>query len=87
MVWFCIAAAIVGISIGLWFRVPALLFGAAVLTVVTVVLKVVYQWPLSTFLLRLLLVLAVLQVGYLAGVWLIVFRTHLRSQQRPPSPD
>ena len=79
LVWFSIAAAVAGLTIGFRFKVSALLVSAWILALCACLAMTVFDWPYSTFVLRLMLLLIILQVSYLLGVWL----TFRKSQPCP----
>lgn len=85
MVWPCLAAAIAGLAIGLWFRVPFLLAAAFFVSIATIVMGRLSGWSYLSIFLSLLLLLAILQASYLVGLWAASRRSDLRSLRRPPS--
>lgn len=79
--WACLAAAIVGLAIGLRFRVAFLVAAAWLVAGGTVVVGLQAGWSTLRILAVLLLVLACTQIGYIIGLW----ATSLRRHRRPPS--
>ncbi len=68
MVWACLAAAIAGLVIGLRFRAPALLAGAAALTCGTISVALHFEWSFLRTIAVVFQLLAVHQVAYLIGL-------------------
>jgi hypothetical protein len=68
LVWASLVAAIAGLVIGLRFRVPALLAGAAVLTCGTISVALHLEWSFLRTITVVFLLLAVHQVAYLIGL-------------------
>lgn len=85
MVWACLAAAIVGLAIGLRFRVAFLLAAAWFMGGATIAVGLRAGWSIVHTLAVLLLVLAVTQVGYLIGLWAASRWRQRRALARPPS--
>lgn len=85
LVWPCLAAAIAGLAIGLWFRVSFLLAMTCIVSVATIVMGRLLGWSYLGIFLSLLLLLAILQASYLVGLWVASRRSDLRWLRRPPS--
>lgn len=79
--WACLAAAIVGLAIGLRFRVAFLMAAAWLVGGATIGYGLHAGWSSVRILAALLLVLAIMQIGYVIGLW----ATSLWRQRRPPS--
>jgi len=87
LVWFSIVTAVAGLAIGLRFKVSALLVSAWILTLCACLAMSVYDWPYSAFVLRLMLLLAILQLSYLLGVWLTLYKSQPASLKHPGSTE
>lgn len=74
MLWAFVAAAIVGVAIGLRFRVPLLLVSAILISVATLAFAVYSGWPVVSTITAIFGLLAVQQVSYLIG---LVASSHL----------
>jgi hypothetical protein len=69
LLWACIAAAVVGLAVGLRFRVPMLLFTAIIICAVTVGIGVHSDWSAYRTIAITIRFLAIEQVFYLAGLF------------------
>jgi hypothetical protein len=68
LVWACLAAAGVGLAIGLRFRVTFLLATAGLMSAATVAVAILLGWSFSHTIAVLALLLAIQQGSYLIGV-------------------
>lgn len=68
MVWACLAAAGIGLAIGLRFRVTFLLAAAALISVATIAVGLYQGWSVLQTVATLALLLAIQQGTYLLGV-------------------
>ena len=84
MLWLLLTASALGILLGLWLRVSALLGASVALVVAATVLMTLGQWSLLQAIGFIYLLLITLQVGYLVGLLLSGARRHLASRQSPP---
>lgn len=84
MLWACLAAAIAGLGIGLWFRIPFLLVAACLLGIATLILGPLSGWSYLDTFLSLVLLLVILEASYLVGLW-AGRRSVPRPLQGPPS--
>ncbi len=69
MLWACLAAAAVGLAIGLRFRVTLLFAAAVLLSVVTVAVAIWAGWTVVQTLGAVLLLLVIQQGFYLIGLF------------------
>ncbi len=69
MLWACLAAAAVGLAIGLRFRVTLLFAAAVLLSVVTVAVAIWAGWTVIQTLGAVLLLLVIQQGFYLIGLF------------------
>jgi hypothetical protein len=69
LVWACLAAAGVGLVIGLRFRVTLLLAAAVLLSLATIAVAIYSGWTASHTVGVLFLLLAVQQASYLLGLF------------------
>ena len=69
MLWACLAAAAVGLAIGLRFRVTLLFAAAVLLSVVTVAVAIWAGWTVIQTLGAVLLLLVIQQGFYLVGLF------------------
>ena len=83
MLWLLLTAIALGILLGLWLRVSALLGASVALVVATAVLMTLGQWSLLQAIGFIYLLLITLQVGYLVGLLLSGARTRLAARQSP----
>jgi hypothetical protein len=77
MLWLLVTASALGILLGLWLRVSALLGASVALVVTTAVLMTLGQWSLLQAIGFIFILLSTLQVGYLVGLLLSGARTRL----------
>lgn len=83
MVWACLAAAGVGLAIGLRFRVSMLLAAAVLLGGATIAVALQWGWSVSRTIIVLLVLLAVQQGSYLIGLLVAVRRRTARARPSP----
>lgn len=69
MLWACLAAAAVGLAIGLRFRVTLLFAAAVLISTATIAVAIYAGWTVAQTVLALLLLLAVQQGFYLIGLF------------------
>ncbi len=69
LVWACLAAALVGLAVGLRFRVTMLLATSALLSLATIAVAISAGWSFVHTIAVLLLLLAILQGSYLIGLF------------------
>lgn len=74
MLWACLAAAGVGLAIGLRFRVTLLLVAAVLLSAATIGVAIYEGWTVAHTLAVLFLLLAIQQAFYLIGLFASVRR-------------
>ncbi len=72
--WACIAAAGVGFTIGVRFRVTLLLAASVLLSVATIAAAIHAGWSISHTVAVLFLLLAIQQVSYLLGLFVSLHR-------------
>jgi hypothetical protein len=68
LLWACLATALLGLAIGLRFRVTFLLAAAGLMTVATIAVAILFEWSFSHTIAVLALLLAIQQGSYLIGV-------------------
>jgi hypothetical protein len=69
LVWACLAAAAVGLAVGLRFRLTMLLATSALLSLATIAVAISAGWSFGHTIAMLLLLLGILQVSYLIGLF------------------
>jgi len=68
--WVLVAVSITGLSLGLRFRVPALLVATGVLVTASIVVSVLAGFPLQSAMAMTLILLVALEITYLLGLFL-----------------
>jgi hypothetical protein len=68
LLWLCLAAAIAGLGIGLVFKVGFLLAASLLVVAATVAFGLHAGWPTHQYLWAPILLLAIVQVGFLGGL-------------------
>jgi len=68
MLWQLVTSGILGVLLGLWLRVPAILAAAVPLVVITALLMTPRHWSLLEAVGFMFMLVTVLQIGYLIGL-------------------
>ena len=70
MVWACLAAAGIGLLVGMRYKVTVMLVLALMVVVGTIAVAVIFDWTLQRAIGALVMLLAVQQTAYLIGLLL-----------------
>jgi hypothetical protein len=81
MLWLLVTASALGLLLGLWLRVAALLGASVALAMTTAVLMALGHWSLLQAIGFIFILLSTLQVSYLGGLLLSVVWTRLRNSR------
>jgi len=91
MLWLIVASGVMGLLLGLWFRVPALVVATAVVVALNIALSLPIGWSKQTVVLTTLASLGALEGSYLVGLFLSYAwsraKRRVRMVKRPGLPN